>query len=169
MSLARFRDGELDERESDLSGEEERAAEWEFRLENDLVDSDVWRSYCAARAESWIQDELKDMCPDARAALVADLERSEHAAAEVRAAHAERRSELRAMPYREYLRTPEWRERREAVLIRAGRRCYVCNANTSLHVHHRTYERRGSERDDDLVVLCWRCHGHFHEHLDLAR
>lgn len=27
-----------------------------------------------------------------------------------------------------------------------------------LEVHHRTYERRGRERDSDLVALCWACH-----------
>lgn len=28
----------------------------------------------------------------------------------------------------------------------------------SLEVHHLTYERRGRERDEDLVALCWCCH-----------
>jgi 5-methylcytosine-specific restriction endonuclease McrA len=27
-----------------------------------------------------------------------------------------------------------------------------------LEVHHRTYERRGNERDSDLAALCWGCH-----------
>lgn len=27
-----------------------------------------------------------------------------------------------------------------------------------LEVHHRTYARRGYERDSDLVALCWGCH-----------
>lgn len=27
-----------------------------------------------------------------------------------------------------------------------------------LEVHHRTYERRGHERDSDLIALCWGCH-----------
>jgi hypothetical protein len=52
---------------------------------------------------------------------------------------------LRAMPYREYLRTPEWQPRRERALERAGRRCQVCYGDEQLDVHHRTYERRGDE------------------------
>jgi replicative DNA helicase len=32
-----------------------------------------------------------------------------------------------------------------------------------LEVHHRTYERIGQERSEDLTVLCDVCHGLFHE------
>src|SRR4051812_47555513 len=28
----------------------------------------------------------------------------------------------------------------------------------TLEVHHKTYERLGHERDEDLVALCWNCH-----------
>jgi hypothetical protein len=28
----------------------------------------------------------------------------------------------------------------------------------TLEIHHKTYERVGAERDDDLVALCWTCH-----------
>ena len=82
---------------------------------------------------------------------------------------ADRLDELRAMPYRSYLRTPEWQARRLAALDRAGRHCQACNADANLDVHHRTYERRGEERDGDLTVLCRSCHGLFHEHRDLIR
>jgi hypothetical protein len=71
--------------------------------------------------------------------------------------------ELRSMPYTEYVHTPEWQERRKAALGRAGHRCQVCNASGPLDVHHRTYDRRGDERADDLTVLCRQCHGLFHE------
>jgi hypothetical protein len=82
---------------------------------------------------------------------------------------ADRLEELRSMPYRAYLRTPEWQDRREAALVRARWRCQLCNANdVRLDVHHRSYERRGEERDDDLTVLCAWCHSHFHEHRDLT-
>jgi hypothetical protein len=69
---------------------------------------------------------------------------------------------LAAMPYADYLLTPEWQERRQAALDRAGRRCQVCNTPRRLHVHHRTYERRGRELPGDLTVLCDRCHALFH-------
>jgi hypothetical protein len=70
---------------------------------------------------------------------------------------------LRGMPYKEYLLTPEWQARRTAALERALYRCQVCNrGRCELHVHHRTYERRGAELPSDLIVLCARHHALFH-------
>jgi 5-methylcytosine-specific restriction endonuclease McrA len=68
------------------------------------------------------------------------------------------------LPYREYLRTPEWRRTRAAALLRAGHRCALNAAHDgSLHVHHNSYdERRGQERSIDLTVLCERCHDQHH-------
>jgi 5-methylcytosine-specific restriction endonuclease McrA len=70
--------------------------------------------------------------------------------------------ELRSMPYPDYLKTDEWKEVRQEVLRRAKNRCQVCNADYSLHVHHRTYENRGDEDVSDLTVLCSDCHDVFH-------
>jgi hypothetical protein len=81
----------------------------------------------------------------------------------------DRLDELTAMPYREYLRTPEWQARRVRALEAALHRCSVCNTSSNLDVHHRTYERRGAEVETDLTVLCRSCHGLFHEHRDLIR
>jgi hypothetical protein len=78
--------------------------------------------------------------------------------------------ELHTMPYREYLQTPEWQETRKRAMKRAGFRCQVCNAyGVRLNVHHRTYERRGFEDNQDLIVLCEGCHSIFHENGSLAR
>src|SRR5690242_506966 len=66
----------------------------------------------------------------------------------------ERSWELANMPYNEYLQTCQWDEKRTAARARAGERCQVCNSPGPLNVHHRTYERRGAERDEDLMVLC---------------
>lgn len=71
--------------------------------------------------------------------------------------------ELRKMPYADYLKTDHWKETRQGALKRAGYRCQLCNAKGALHVHHRTYERRGSEIAGDLLVLCASCHQTFHD------
>ena len=73
---------------------------------------------------------------------------------------------LRAMPYRLYLRTPEWRRARASALVRAGFSCSMDVTHTEdLDVHHRTYERRGAELATDLTVLCRPCHElHHAEH-----
>lgn len=74
----------------------------------------------------------------------------------------ERQRHLRTMPYRDFLQTPEWQTTRKAALKRAGYACQVCNRRRQLHVHHRTYERRGAELARDLVVLCDECHALYH-------
>lgn len=90
----------------------------------------------------------------------ADQRRAEPAGA---APDAQRREELWRMPYREYLKTPEWRRTRAATLERAGHRCSMdINHTKGLQVHHRTYDRRGAELPTDLVVVCEACHDLFH-------
>jgi hypothetical protein len=83
-------------------------------------------------------------------------------------ANASRIEELRTMPYAEYLHSPEWKGRREHHLKVADHRCQLCYSAGSLQVHHRTYERRGSERFTDLIVLCDECHTAFHDRRSLA-
>lgn len=70
--------------------------------------------------------------------------------------------ELRAMPYEEYLQTPEWLGKRELALQKADNHCQVCNSIINLQVHHRTYENLGNENLQDLVVLCNDCHELYH-------
>jgi 5-methylcytosine-specific restriction endonuclease McrA len=77
--------------------------------------------------------------------------------------------ELIDLPYREYLLTPEWQERRQRILKRDGLHCQVCNSPEHLNVHHRDYTRRGYENDSDLTTLCQSCHQVFHENSRLVR
>jgi hypothetical protein len=76
---------------------------------------------------------------------------------------------LRHMPYAWYLKTNHWNRLRDKAHERAGNRCQVCNAGGLLDVHHRTYERRGAELPEDLIVLCRSCHETFHKNGRLAR
>lgn len=107
-----------------------------------------------------------DMCRSCRNADV-DAQHASFAAWEER--RRMRVRELRVMPYKDYLLTPEWQERRKARLKAARYRCQVCNAgNRVLNVHHRTYKRRGDEEPRDLIVLCEECHHLFHRNGSLA-
>lgn len=82
---------------------------------------------------------------------------------------ARRLNELRAMPYRDYLQTPEWKRKAADHRKRGGYRCQVCNSNQDrLNIHHRTYERLGREQVSDLVCLCENCHHLFHQNGKLA-
>jgi hypothetical protein len=70
--------------------------------------------------------------------------------------------EYRNMPYEEYLKTEHWQKIRKEALLRAGYRCQLCNAAKPLDVHHRTYERLGEERPDDVIAICRDCHERHH-------
>src|SRR5262245_45671059 len=71
------------------------------------------------------------------------------------------RQKMRAT-YLAYLKTPTWRHRRDRALQHAHWCCERCASKRSLEVHHKTYARLGAEHDDDLEVLCLRCHEHEH-------
>ena len=67
--------------------------------------------------------------------------------------------------YCEYIRSSAWRTKASVAKERASWRCQLCNEhkdNVQLHAHHRTYERLGHERIEDITVLCADCHAKFH-------
>ena len=73
------------------------------------------------------------------------------------------RQKARTMPYGDYLLTEHWQEVRRQALKRSEYRCALCNDAVPLHVHHRTYENLGDEKETDLIALCAKCHETFHE------
>jgi len=73
--------------------------------------------------------------------------------------------ELKSMDYDLYLKTEEWQVTRLRAIENAQGKCQGCGAlGIELHVHHKTYERRGEELPDDLIVLCKECHAKHHYH-----
>ena len=67
--------------------------------------------------------------------------------------------------YETYLKSYEWRMISREAKLRASRRCQLCNSENDLQVHHRSYENLGRELETnfrDLIILCERCHTHFH-------
>jgi len=69
---------------------------------------------------------------------------------------------LKQLPYSEYLKSNHWEYMRKRMLIRASYKCQICNSSEFLNVHHRTYENKGDENYEDLVVLCNDCHRLYH-------
>ena len=65
------------------------------------------------------------------------------------------------MDYKRYIASNAWRARRLRFIATTKGRC-PCGARDNLHVHHATYERMGSERDEDLRLVCERCHSEIH-------
>jgi hypothetical protein len=84
--------------------------------------------------------------------------------------------------YDDYLDSDVWGALAERVLERDGHRCCLLDQNgkrclkhqprphprqRKLQVHHKTYSRPwGDERLEDLVTVCWLCHGAIHGHAD---
>lgn len=78
-------------------------------------------------------------------------------------------ADMSHLPYDEYLKSDAWNERRGLLLERFSHKCQVCGSSTRLHIHHRTYERLGNERMEDLTVLCEACHQAFHAYRGMPK
>jgi len=65
--------------------------------------------------------------------------------------------------YKEYLLSDWWRSRKAQAIRDAGYKCEQCGSMNRLEVHHLNYQNLGNEGDDDLVVLCRKCHEGWHK------
>lgn len=65
------------------------------------------------------------------------------------------------MNYYEYIQSAEWQARANEAKRRALYRCQICNSPNNLIAHHRTYNRLGKERPEDITILCSSCHDLF--------
>jgi hypothetical protein len=70
---------------------------------------------------------------------------------------------MKIMPYADYLQTEHWLHFREETIKFFGNKCMICNSEEAVpNVHHRTYENRGRETFNDVIVLCNKCHKLIH-------
>jgi len=67
--------------------------------------------------------------------------------------------------YALYIKSAEWRKKREAKLKSVGKRCenIRCRSEFNLECHHKTYVRLGREKLRDLQILCTVCHMEDHD------
>lgn len=70
--------------------------------------------------------------------------------------------------YQKYIASPAWKAFRQQVLVARKNTCEGCGAKTRLHVHHWTYDRLGSERHEDVAVVCRVCHEGLHNTFETA-
>ena len=66
------------------------------------------------------------------------------------------------MAYVDYLNTEHWKHFRDQVFVFYNRECQVCKSKTNLNVHHKTYDNRGRETFNDIILLCNECHKKIH-------
>jgi protein-arginine kinase activator protein McsA len=71
-------------------------------------------------------------------------------------------TEFRREEYQRYLLTPEWAQKRKAVLERERYVCQGCARGRATEVHHLTYSNVGDELLFQLVAVCGPCHRKTH-------
>jgi hypothetical protein len=65
--------------------------------------------------------------------------------------------------YHEYLRSPEWLEKRKLINERDNGICEICKTHKIINIHHKTYENVFHEPLQDLAGLCKECHDAIHD------
>jgi 5-methylcytosine-specific restriction endonuclease McrA len=65
--------------------------------------------------------------------------------------------------YETYLQSDDWRNIRKRVIERENGLCQGCRMNPISQVHHRNYDRLGSELLTDLYGYCETCHKKAHD------
>lgn len=80
-----------------------------------------------------------------------------------RKAGVEKRNEEFWTNYDKYLKTEEWKRRRELVFKRDNNTCQACLVRPATQVHHLTYKRIFNEPLFDLVSICTACHKEIHK------
>lgn len=60
--------------------------------------------------------------------------------------------------YHAYLKSPEWRAKRDMVLLRANKKCECCGEADAWQVHHLSYRYKFREPLWDLKAVCDACH-----------
>lgn len=65
------------------------------------------------------------------------------------------------MIYKEYIKSYKWKKRKKEYIKKFWDKCWVCE-NEWKQLHHRTYKNLWNEKDEDLILLCRRCHHKLH-------
>ncbi len=64
--------------------------------------------------------------------------------------------------YSQYIKSDEWSRRRDIYFSLHKKECIACGSSEHIDLHHMTYDRLRSERDEDMAALCNVCHEQYH-------
>ena len=69
-------------------------------------------------------------------------------------------SNLKQMPYNEFLSTPYWQIIAKYVKRKSKNHCIKCDSNEHLNAHHHNYDTHGNEIEhlENLTCICQSCH-----------
>lgn len=73
------------------------------------------------------------------------------------------KSKISEIGYKNYLLTPLWKYNRKKFIENREQKCEICKGNQKLEVHHLSYKNIGSEKNEDLCLLCNNCHTEVHK------
>lgn len=66
--------------------------------------------------------------------------------------------------YKEYLKTNHWKNTKDRMYKSKYKyECYCCGTKKLLQLHHKSYNRVGNEKLNDLIWLCGGCHNLVHK------
>lgn len=72
--------------------------------------------------------------------------------------------------YEDYLESGTWKDKKTSKIENVGSCCQKCGSEiqrSSLHLHHKHYEKEfGEETDEDLMLVCEKCHHELHQDLE---
>lgn len=60
--------------------------------------------------------------------------------------------------YKEYIKTQEWKEKRDLCIKLANYQCNRCGCKHQLQAHHLTYKNIFKEKQEDIECLCRKYH-----------
>ena len=65
--------------------------------------------------------------------------------------------------YQEFLKSHKWKEAREKLFKKDGKKCKICTSTKRINVHHNRYNDKNLTGSIQcLIVLCEECHGEVH-------
>ena len=67
--------------------------------------------------------------------------------------------------YNRYIASAEWRAKRQEIAEERNFKCEKCGCDVrecGFEVHHKTYIHFGAEKDNELKLLCVKCHKQLH-------
>lgn len=126
---------------------------------DDLPEAVVDDSYRINQAINEISHEILYEW-DLRASLEIDIEKQQQQEDAIKAA--EEWDAAEKIKYEEYLKSPEWRVLREAVIKRCRNVCEGCGRRSVQEIHHMSYAHKYNEFLVELVGFCHNCHSRWH-------